>query len=208
MDIRSPRDTPRAAPSTELRDRHLMDRICAGDEDAFRSLCRHYGPIAGSLVSSILGQPSTSHGVTEDVFRAVWQRTERYDPGRGSVRSWLMDLVHRRAVDQKRGQGAPALARTEPEASSSQVPPSADLTLHGRAVRAALGRLPAEQARVIELMYLQGLTLSEVAERLGTSVAAAGTTCVQGMKSLRQELTPSSSRPGAAEIPPLLGLVP
>src|SRR5256885_7648624 len=108
------RDTPRlrrrepmeAVDLSEARDRDLMSRVARGDEEAFRRLFRRYAPTARALAMRIVRQSNLAEEIVQEAFLALWKNPQGYDQRRGSVRSWLMGMVHHRAVDLVRREEA------------------------------------------------------------------------------------------------------
>ncbi len=100
---RAPRpETTMAVDLTQVRDRDLVRRIERGEEEAFRGLFRRYAPTALALARRVARQPYLAEEIVQEAFLAVWRNPRGYDEGRGSVRSWLMGMVHHRAVDAVR----------------------------------------------------------------------------------------------------------
>jgi RNA polymerase sigma-70 factor (ECF subfamily) len=185
-----------AVDLSEARDRDLMSRVEHGDEEAFRGLFRRYAPTARALAIRVVRQPNLAEEIVQEAFLALWKQPQGYDRQRGSVRSWLMGMVHHRAVDMVRREEAHR-RRVEaaiPEASvpdpdpADQVAEDVDLPGERRAVRAALDLLPAEQRQVIELMYFDGLSQSAIAGRLGLPLGTVKSRTLLGMRRLRGSL--------------------
>ncbi len=106
------------ADLSEARDRDLIRRVGEGDEEAFRGLFRRYAPTAQALARRVARQPSLAEEIVQEAFLAVWRNPDRYDPQLGTVRSWLLGLVHHRAVDAVRREEAQrrrAAGSVEPE---------------------------------------------------------------------------------------------
>jgi len=120
----------------------------------------------------MLGDSAAAEDVVQEAFLALWRQTESYQPGRSALRTWLLSIVHHRAVDRLRHVSA----REVPDAVLEGMPERADesvnveeqvrLSLEGGRVRAALGALPPEQNQAIQLAYFGGLSQSEIAQRL------------------------------------------
>lgn len=185
-----------AADLEEARDRDLLRRIGRADEEAFRELFRRYSPNAMALARRVARQPFIAEEIVQEAFLAAWRNAEGYNEGRGSVRSWLMTMVHHRAVDAVRreesqrrraedAQTGDVLAVEDP---ADAVVAQLGLPEERRAVRAALGDLPAEQRQVIELMYFDGLSQSKVSERLGLPLGTVKSRTLLGMRRLRSAL--------------------
>jgi RNA polymerase sigma factor (sigma-70 family) len=188
------RDLVSAADIGDARDRDLLRRIGLRDEEAFRALFRSYAPTARALALRILRQPFLADEIVQEAFLTLWDAPGRYDPGRGSVRAWLMTTVHHRAVDlvrreeahRRRAEGA--LVEPAPEDPADQAVEAVGLPEERTAVRAALDGLSAEQREVIELMYFEGLTQSQVAARTGTPLGTVKSRAVLAMRRMRTSL--------------------
>ena len=184
------------ADLSEARDRDLIRRIRTGDEDAFRGLFRRYAPSALGLARRVVRQPNLAEETVQEAFLSVWRNPGAFDERRGSVRSWLMATVHNRAVDAVRREEAQR-RRAEDVAADPDLEPVdpadsvvEDLGIHQErmAVREALGKLPAEQRQVIELMYFGGQSQSRIAERLALPLGTVKSRTLLGMRRLRSEL--------------------
>jgi RNA polymerase sigma-70 factor (ECF subfamily) len=178
----------------DARDRDLLGRIRRGDEEAFRALFDAYAPTAKALALRILRQPFLADETVQEAFLAVWRKPQGYDPVRGSVRAWLMSTVHHRAVDLVRREEAHrrrtegALPDPSPEDPGEKAVEAVDLPEERAAVRGALAQLSAEQREVIELMYFEGLTQSQVAQRTDTPLGTVKSRAVLAMRRMRASL--------------------
>ena len=105
----------------ETRDRDLVQRIRRGDGEAFRGLFGRYSPSAMSLARRVVRQPFLAEEIVQEAFLAVWRNPGGYDPQRGSVRAWLMGMVHHRAVDAVRREES---QRRRAEEAQLSDPPS------------------------------------------------------------------------------------
>ena len=181
------------ADLTEARDRELVQRIGRGDEDAFRGLFGRYAPSAMALARRVARQPFLAEEIVQEAFLAVWRNPSGYDQQRGSVRAWLMGMVHHRAVDAVRREESQRRRADESMVSDPVVTPDPaddvvdqiDLPEERNAVRVALDALPDEQRQVIELMYFGGLSHSAVSERLSLPLGTVKSRTLLGMRRLR-----------------------
>ena len=174
----------------------LVQGLHQGDEDAFRCLFRLYAPSALALARRVVRHPDLAEEIVQEAFLAVWRDPHRYDPRRGSVRAWLMGLVHHRAVDAVRREEAQRRRAEDP--SSAEVFVVGDFADHvvdelalpeeRRAVRAALEELPAEQRHVIELMYFSGFSQTKIAAQLDLPLGTVKSRTLLGMRRLRKLL--------------------
>jgi RNA polymerase sigma factor (sigma-70 family) len=181
---------------SEARDRDLMLLIGSGDQEAFRGLFDHYGPSAKALALRVVRQTQLAEEIVQEAFTALWKNPDGYDQQRGAVKSWLMGMVHHRAVDLVRREEAhrrraersiPQALATEPD-PADQVVAEVDAPEERRAVRAALGQLPPEQRQVIELMYFEGRSQSQIATELGLPLGTVKSRTLLGMRRLRDTL--------------------
>ena len=192
----------RSAPDDLLdhRDRRALERVATGDDDAFAELFGRFGPQALGLARRITGSVSVAEEVVQDVFASVWRRPESYDPGRASVRAWLLMQIHHRAVDALRHEDALRRRTAAPIHAPASAPEPEDVVedtwlAHRRArVRAALDRLPGEQREVLELAYFSGLTQREVAEKTGIPLGTVKSRTLTAMRRLRRLIDEGAMR--------------
>ena len=148
----------------------VRERVVVGDDTALREVYDQYASFVYGLATRVIGDPRAAEDVSQDVFIAFWERPSAFDPERGSLRTWLGTLTHRRAVDYVRREEA-RRRRAEREASRAVAAPDveemATALLTAERVRAALDVLPPEQRRAIQLAYFGGKTYRQVAETLG-----------------------------------------
>jgi RNA polymerase sigma-70 factor (ECF subfamily) len=160
---------PPSAPASGW-ERDVRDRVVAGDESALREVYDQYASFVYGLAARVIGDPRAAEDVSQDVFVSLWERPGAFDPARGSLRTWLGTLTHRRAVDHVRREEA-RRRRTEREAGRAITTPDveemATALITAERVRAALDVLPDEQRRAIELAYFGGQTYRQVATTMG-----------------------------------------
>jgi RNA polymerase sigma factor (sigma-70 family) len=154
---------------------HLSDpgliALCArGDRDALAALYDRYGRAAYSLARRIVKDPSHAEDVVQESFLAVWNGARRFDARRAKPSTWILALVHNKAIDVVRREslrrGEPVDEHDEP-AASDDVPRDAWLALQRQQVLEALAALPDPQREVLELAYFAGYSQSELSQRLG-----------------------------------------
>jgi RNA polymerase sigma factor (sigma-70 family) len=181
---------------SDARDEELVERLRHADEEAFRGLFRRYAPSALGLAGRVVNQPFLAEEIVQEAFLAVWRNPDGYDRQRGSVRSWLMGMVHHRAVDAVRREESQRRRAEDPRGAevvvvgdfADQVVDELGLPEERKAVRAALEELPAEQRQVIELMYFGGLSQSKIAARLDLPLGTVKSRTLLGMRRLRAAL--------------------
>jgi RNA polymerase sigma-70 factor, ECF subfamily len=155
-----------------LADEELIERVAAGDARAFEAVYDRHSRAAYSLAYRIAGNPVVAEDVVQEAFLSLWRASERYRPERGSLRSWLLSVVHNRAIDQVRRSLVHDRRRADGEGIEErrEAPERTDVEVlrrdEARAIRSALDRLPPDQVRVIELSYFGGFTHTQIAEML------------------------------------------
>ncbi len=180
-------------------DADLMRRIAAGDREAFAQLFGRHAPTATALARRILRQSPLAEEAVQEAFLAVWREPTRYLDGRGSVRTWLLSMVHHRAVDvvrreqSQRDRGndlASGAALTDEIADPFEeiLVREMDTAEQGRVVRGALDDLPPPQHQVITLMYFDGLSQTHISELLSIPLGTVKSRSLLGMRRLRSSL--------------------
>lgn len=156
------------AGPVEPSDRELMQRLCERDLAALEALHDRHQSAALGLACRILRDRSLAEDVVQDAFLTLWRQPERYDPNRGTVRCWLLAIVHHRSIDKvRRLRTSSRIVELTPDIVDRGATDPGELavmTIEREHVRAALARLPIDQRRAIELSFLQGRTHAEIAE--------------------------------------------
>src|SRR5437763_16595181 len=153
-------------------DGDLLVRVRAGDGADFELLYDRHNRAAYGLAYRILGEAGAAEDVVQDAFLTVWRQAATYGPARGTVRAWLLAIVHHRAIDHVRRR-AYRDERQQALDAVADPPDSADTweqarrSVEGRHVREALEQLPPDQRRSITLAYFGGYTHDEIARLLG-----------------------------------------
>jgi RNA polymerase sigma factor (sigma-70 family) len=146
-------------------ERGVRDRMVGGDDTALTDVYDQYSSFVYGLAARVIGDHRAAEDVTQDVFVSIWERPETFDPSRGSLRTWLGTLAHRRAVDYVRREEA-RRRRSQREAARSVSAPDVDemamALVTAEKVREALEVLPPEQRDAIQLAYFGGKTYREV----------------------------------------------
>lgn len=154
-----------------VEERELMARIVGGDAAAFSQLYDRFGPITYAFALQLLRDPVQAQDVVQDTFLTCWRQASRFDVRRGSVRTWLLSLVHHRAVDLLRSARHHCEHRVDVEsldwiADKADVEGEVVRRAEVRRTRAALLSLPPEQRQVVELAYFDGYRYPEIAALL------------------------------------------
>ena len=169
----------------------VRERLCAGDDRALNEIYDQFASFVYGLALRVIGDTRAAEDVSQDVFVSVWERPEAFDPERGSLRTWLGTLAHRRAVDYVRREEA-RRRRTERDAAHRTVIPDVDemavALVTAERVREALDVLPDEQRRAIQLAYFGGKTYRQVAEVLGIPEGTAKSRLRLGLHRIAEAL--------------------
>lgn len=175
-------------------DAELRDRLLGGDEDALKDVIRLYGGLVTAMARRVVAEPALAQEVAQDAFLALWRRPGAFDPGRGSLQSFLLGVTRNKAIDLVRREEstrrtkdallADAEASMRPSAgeSSGEMDARHDL-------RAALAQLSPVQREALVLAYFGGRTYREVAVELGIPEGTAKTRLRDGLQKLRELLS-------------------
>ena len=183
----------RLATAADDADRATLDRITRGDHGAIEILYERYKSMAYALALRITGDPATAEDVVQDAFIGAWRNAARYETGRGSVKTWLLSIVHHRAIDAtRRRRPTTELPENDGPAPVALTLPDVWAEVAGRldreAVVAALATLSDVQREALELGYFGGLTQQEIAVRTGTPLGTVKSRMRLGLLALRRAL--------------------
>jgi RNA polymerase sigma-70 factor (ECF subfamily) len=177
-----------------LADEEVMQLAGEGNPRAFELVYDRHGGAAFSLAYRMVGDRVTAEDITQEAFLSIWRSRLRYQPSRGSVRTWVLGIVHHRAIDalrrnlvheRRRGPAEGIEEREEaPERTEVEVARRED----ARTIRSALDSLPEEQSRVIELAYFGGFSHSQIAEMLEMPVGTVKGRMRLGLEKMRRKL--------------------
>ena len=187
----------RVASPADDADRAVLERIVAGDVHALEALYDRYRTMAYSIAYRITNDATLAEDVVQDAFLGAWRNAGRYVEGRGSVKTWLLSIVHHRAID--------AIRRRKPTTDLPEredVPPAelrlpdiwaeVSANLDADAVRGAMAVLSDVQRQAIELAYFGGLTQQEIAERTATPLGTVKSRMRLGLLAMRRHLEAGS----------------
>lgn len=168
----------------------LVARMADGDREALAELYDRHAPLLYSLAARILQDRREAEDLLHDVILEVWRSAAQYSPERGRVVVWLTMRMRSRALDRLKSPSRRRTALSEDPAARELAPASSapDARADHRAAHEALQALPAEQRRVLELGYFEGLSSTEIADELGISVGTVKSRTAAGLSKLRARL--------------------
>jgi RNA polymerase sigma-70 factor (ECF subfamily) len=173
-----------------LSDEALVALAARSEQSALAELYDRYGRPAYGLALRVLRDEALAEDAVQDAFLAVWHTAARFVPEKGKASTWILTLVHRRAVDvvrREQRRRADSLEQA-PEPGACAVDEEAWLRLQRERVQAALRRLPDQQREALELAYYGGFTQSELADRLGQPLGTIKSRMFNGLVRLRELL--------------------
>lgn len=206
-----PQTRPAAAlsprPPCDCADEELVRDVAAGSPSALAGLYDRWGKQAYSLARRVCADEGLAEDVVQEAFVAVWRGSGRFDPARGSFGTWLLTLVHHKAVDAVRRESADRRrgerVEDDPATASSLGPGADQAALEAVAagqVREALAQLSGPQRQALTLAYYGGYTQREVAAMTGVEVGTVKSRMFTGLQRLRKVLGPLLDDPADDDV--------
>jgi RNA polymerase sigma-70 factor, ECF subfamily len=174
-----------------MADEELMDLVADGDPRAFEAMYDRHGGAAFSLAYRMVGDRTAAEDIVQEAFLSIWRSRVRYQRERGSVRTWVLGIVHHRGIDGLRRNNVHQKRRASAEGIEEwkEAPERTDTEAIRRdeasTVREALRTLPEQQGRVIQLAYFGGFTHTQIAEMLELPVGTVKGRMRLGLEKLR-----------------------
>jgi RNA polymerase sigma-70 factor, ECF subfamily len=170
----------------------LIASVAEGDQGSFASLYDTLSPTVYGVVRRVLRDPSQAEEVSQEVFVEIWRLAARFDPERGSVRTWAVTIAHRRAVDRVRSEQSHRDRQLNVGSAAADAPASPEDdaidTDDRQRAKAAMATLPAAQRQALELAFYDGLTHVQIAEHLGVALGTVKTRIRDGLIRLRTSM--------------------
>jgi RNA polymerase sigma factor (sigma-70 family) len=188
----------RASSPVDESDRAALARIAGGELAALEDLYDRYKTMAYSIAYRITNDATLAEDVVQDAFLGAWRNAARYVEGRGSVKTWLLSIVHHRAIDAiRRRRATTALPEIDSALPAALTLPDVwgevSASLDSVTVREALVALSDVQREALELAYFGGLTQKEIAERTGTPLGTVKSRMRLGLLAMRRSLEMGST---------------
>src|SRR5215218_3600819 len=173
-----------------LADEDLISLVEAADAEAFATLYDRHSHAAFSLAYRMMGERQASEDLAQDAFLKVWRSASSYRAERGSVRTWILSIVHNHGIDQIRSQASRRRRQEEIEASAPRSQPSEAFAETWRnsqreQIREALNTLPPEQLKILELAYFSGYTHVQISELVDVPLGTIKGRMRLGLKKMR-----------------------
>jgi RNA polymerase sigma-70 factor (ECF subfamily) len=177
---------------TRLADEDLLTLVERGDPDAFEVIYERHSRVASTLAFRLQGDRQLAEDLVQDAFLAVWRGAAGYASARGSVRNWMLSILHNRGVDRLRTLGAMSRrqdALEQMELRRPDEPDAAELAISralAGTVRDELRDLPSEQSEVLRLAYYGGFTHQEISQLLELPLGTVKSRMRLGLERLRR----------------------
>ena len=178
---------------TAETDADLIAGLQRRDPQALAALYDRYGRLAYSLILRVVRDTGVAEDLVQETFLRVWNRVQGFDAAKGSVGPWLLAVARNRAIDYLRSatgraRSALELETTDHPALYTDMEKDILASDKARCVKSALAKLAPNQRQVIELAYFEGLSQTEMAERMGQPLGTVKTWVRSALKNLRDEL--------------------
>lgn len=181
------------------RDREIMARIKAGDQEALSELYDHYNRLLFGLILSILKKRAEAEDILQEVFTNIWQKAEQFDLERGTVYTWIVSLTRNKSIDRLRSKVYKEQKKQSTSLDdedvfhplySGEADPLENAIFNDRAKKlyAALEKLTDKQRKVLQVSYFDGMSQSEIAEEFDIPLGTVKTRMRDGMIKLRELL--------------------
>jgi RNA polymerase sigma-70 factor, ECF subfamily len=171
----------------------LVLRLQRRDPQALADLYDRYGRLVYSLILRVVRDTGTAEDLVQETFLRVWNRVQGFEAGKGSIGPWLLAVARNRAIDylrssSSRERNALDIDETVHPALASDIESGLLDSDRLRRIKAAMGKLSPQQRQAIELAYFEGLSQTEMAERMGQPLGTVKTWVRTALRSLRDEL--------------------
>jgi RNA polymerase sigma-70 factor (ECF subfamily) len=183
-----------AEPAEDAR---LMALVVRGDRVALASLYDRHAPVMLALGTRILADRTLAEDVVHDVFLEAWHHAREFDAGRGTVRAWLVTRMRSRSLD-RRGK-VQRTARVAESAARESQPAAGAEGIAGpdrERVRQGVAGLPEELSTIVDFAYFEGLSASEIAERLALPIGTVKSRLARAIATLRARIRPEREAQG------------
>jgi RNA polymerase sigma-70 factor, ECF subfamily len=184
---------PGGREAAVVTDEDLLVRVARGDQAAYGDLFDRFSGQVYGVIKRVVRDPSQSEEVAQEVLVEVWRTAVRFDPDRGSARTWILTMAHRRAIDRVRSEQASRdrtdrIGQRDQSRAFDEVSEEVERRFEHQQVRDSLTALTELQREAVELAYYGGYTYREVAELLDTPLGTIKTRMRDGLIRLRDAM--------------------
>ena len=189
----------RTSDIQRLADEEVMLLMRDGDPDAFEVIYDRHGGAAFSLAYRMVGDRNAAEDITQEAFLSMWRSRVRFDRERGSVRAWVLGIVHHRTIDALRRNTAHDRRRATAEGleERQEAPERTEAEVarrdEAREVREAMRALPGDQLEVVRLAYFGGFTHTQIAEMLDTPIGTVKGRMRLALEKMRRAIAPEEA---------------
>ena len=182
-----------------LADEEVMVLLRDGNPDAFEVFYDRHGGAAYSLAYRIAGDRNVAEDITQEAFMSIWRSRTKFDRERGSVRAWVLGIVHHRAIDALRRNSGHQRRQASAEGIEErfEAPERTEVEVARRdeaaEVREVMQTLPGDQREVVRLAYFGGFTHTQIAEMLDTPIGTVKGRMRLGLEKMRRVLAPEEA---------------
>ncbi len=193
--------TATALSLADMDDVGVIGEAARGQVQALATLYDRYAGLLLSMANRMLGDKTMAEDLVQDVFMEVWRRAHAFDSSRGSVRTWLLVRLRSRALDRLRSARHRREVTVDDVGPKEAAPTTEDpeLSPDRALVREVVQTLPEEQRTVIELSYFQGLSSSEIAERMGSPLGTVKSRTAAALGKLRAAMSQAHQHRGGLQ---------
>jgi len=182
-------------PTAPDQDVELLQRIAAGDREAFATFYDKHSTLMFSVAVRVLNDQTEAQDVLQEAFVQIWEKAGNFNPDLGKASSWAATMTRNKAIDRIRASQRRSRLNDEAGAEmaiSQEADASVNEAVHGhdkaKAIQSAIVELPADQRRAIELAYFSGLTQNEISEKLHEPLGTVKARIRRGLLKLRDQL--------------------
>jgi RNA polymerase sigma-70 factor (ECF subfamily) len=177
---------PSSASTSAASDALLMERVRSSDQMAMAEVFDRYGGLVYSVALRVLKEPAQAEDVMQEIFFQLWKGAGTYTEGRGSLGAWLAVVARNRAIDSLRRRKPTDSVEDVVLAAKTDLSSETERNLMIEKVRAVMKELPAEQQKLVELAFFEGMSHSEIAAKTGDALGTVKTRIRSALMSLRK----------------------
>ena len=174
-------------PNTRYSEQELVVMLNEQDSSAFNYLYDHYSGALYTIINQIVQEKETANDVLQEVFVNIWKKMNTYDPTKGRLFTWMLNIARNAAIDKIRSKAFRDNQKNQPISENESTGPylSSDAGVNDVGLKKVLMTLSDEYRRLIDLSYFQGFTHEEIAKMLGIPLGTVKTRIRTAISQLR-----------------------